>query len=234
LKRLFADFAISVLFLLLSIQLLLPLATSLALSRAARGAVGPDGHVKVEVSAFPAVKILWGQLDRMTINMEGVRPGGIPVSRLATVVDGARLDIPRLLGLREVAVLFRNPASISVAFSGADLSSIMRQRVSGLKEPAVSLVPGGAVISGKVSLVGVVIPVEMSGVFQTNGPKDIRFVPEQLRVSEYSLPAALEKRLLSRLQFQIGVDALPFDIEVDRVLVEGDYLTVTGSSRGRV
>jgi hypothetical protein len=151
--------AVSLLFLLLSLQLLLPLAASLALTRAARETAGRLAEVKVEVSAFPAVKIFLGRMDRVAVDMRNIRPGGVPVSRLSAVVYNARFDVRRLLGPMKTTVLFLEPADLTVAFSGEDLSILLGRRAGGLQEPKVVLVPGGAVGSGKISLVGTVVPV---------------------------------------------------------------------------
>jgi hypothetical protein len=74
----------------------------------------------------------------------------------------------------------------------------------------------------------------MSGVFQTGGPKEIRFIPQRLQVSEYTLPEGLEQRLLPRLQFRVDLGEFPLDITVSEVFVDENYLTVTGTVRGQV
>src|SRR2546423_13547039 len=68
-----------------------------------RDRLAHDGRVEsVQVSAFPAVKLLWGKADRVTVRMASVRTG---VGRLGSLI-GRTADADRLDGsTRELDVL---------------------------------------------------------------------------------------------------------------------------------
>lgn len=233
-RRLVPAVLVFLILLLVLIQFMLPTAASMALTHAARGAVGAEGQVKIRVAAFPAVKILFGQFDRLDVTMENVTPGGLPISRLSTTITNVRLDLGQLLASREIAVQLSEPGAIEVALTGGDLTALLRQRLEGLKEPKVTLAAGEAVISGRVSLIGAEIPLAMSGRFAAGEPGEILFIPEKLQASGISLPSTLEKRLLSRFQFRISLAGLPFLLEIGRITVDEDRLTITGTTKGRV
>src|SRR2546421_2444645 len=89
-RRIAAAAVLVVLAGLVAAQLLLPgIAENRLRDRLAR-----DGHVdSVHVSAFPAVKLLWGHADRVTVHMASVRTGtGRLGHLLASPGDAGRVD----------------------------------------------------------------------------------------------------------------------------------------------
>ena len=89
-RRIAAAAVLVVLAGLVAAQLLLPgIAENRLRDRLAR-----DGHVdSVHVSAFPAVKLLWGHADRVTVHMASVRTGtGRLGHLLASTGDAGRVD----------------------------------------------------------------------------------------------------------------------------------------------
>src|SRR2546421_9968047 len=102
-RRIAAAAVLVVLAGLVAAQLLLPgIAENRLRDRLAR-----DGHVdSVHVSAFPAVKLLWGHADRVTVHMASVRTGTGRLSPLpARTRDARRGDAPA----RELGVLSLRP-----------------------------------------------------------------------------------------------------------------------------
>jgi hypothetical protein len=97
-------------------QLLLPV---LAENRL-RGRLEPDGKVEaVDVSAFPALKLLWGRADRVTIRMAnaGAGPGRF-ADLLASTDETDELDA-RIASLRILTLTFRD---VALRKRGRDLS----------------------------------------------------------------------------------------------------------------
>jgi LmeA-like phospholipid-binding len=89
-RRIAAAAVLVVLAGLVAAQLLLPgIAENRLRDRLAR-----DGHVdSVDVSAFPAIKLLWGHADRVTVRMANVRTGtGRLGHLLASTGDAGRVD----------------------------------------------------------------------------------------------------------------------------------------------
>ena len=89
-RRIAAAAVLVVLAGLVAAQLLLPgIAENRLRDRLAR-----DGHVdSVHVSAFPAIKLLWGHADRVTVRMANVRTGtGRLGHLLASTRDAGRVD----------------------------------------------------------------------------------------------------------------------------------------------
>ncbi|MDX6671987.1 MAG: hypothetical protein QOI91_2350 [Solirubrobacteraceae bacterium] len=148
--------AAGLLVLLVVFQLLLPV---LAENRL-RGRLEPDGKVEsVDVSAFPALKLLWGRADRVTIRMAdaGAGPGRF-ADLLASTSEADEVDA-RIGSLRILTLTFRDVTlhkrgrdlSGTATVTGADLRAGLP---AGFDVHPVASGEGALVFQGTVTLLG--------------------------------------------------------------------------------
>jgi hypothetical protein len=137
-------------------QLLLPM---LAEDRL-RGRLERDGKVEsVDVSAFPAVKLLWGRADRVTIRMADAGAGPGRFADLLVSTDEADELDARVRSLRILTLTFRDVAlrkrgrdlSGTATVTGADLRAALP---AGFDVRPVASGDGALVFEGTATLLG--------------------------------------------------------------------------------
>lgn len=216
-----------VLLLGLAIQLLLPPATGLLLTRLLRAPLGAEGSVRVTVTSLPALELLLGRIDRLRIDARSVRLDALGVDTLLADVRDLWVDVPALMQ-RDFIRRRQGEARARLVLTEEDLNRYLWTEVDPSRRFRIRLTPDGASLQG--SLFGDVLPVRVDGELILHDPTHIRFQPQRVSVREAQLPEAILRVLGEELIFPVDLTGLPLAIGLDQLSLGDGWLVATGSS----
>lgn len=187
-----------------------------AIAAQAQTAAGLPAEPEVSVGGFPFLtQALAGRYTRVEVQARGVPAGELTVDRLDTTLHGVRVTLGQALS-GDVQSVPVERVEARALLSYAQLS----QR-SGL-----SVAPAGAGqvrVSGEVEVLG--RTVTASAVSSVALAGDAVVVTAE-RVEAAGATAAIGDALRGRLDFEVPVRGLPYDLEVTGVTVEQDGVWV--------
>lgn len=218
---------------LAAIQLALPRVIESRLEKELAAALPGARVVRAEVDAFPAVKLLWGRVDRLSLDVRRATFDGLVVD--AALIDGRDLviDAGRLLRREGVVITSAAELRATLAVAQDDLNEYLWSRLPDARGFQVSLERGAAAVTGAVNVLGRALDVRVSGSFRVEGPTQVIFVPEQVSVESARVPQFILD--LAAQAWQIGLDfrALPFGLGVEELRIDEGQLLIYGSRPDR-
>lgn len=214
---------------LAAVQIALPGMVSRRVERELNRAFAGARLVRVEIQSFPAVELLGGRVDRLTVDLRRVPLGDLIVD--AVLVDGQELvvDVPKLLSGRGVEIRRARELRATLAVSEDDLNQYFWSQVHEARFFSVSLARGQAVLQGVLNLFGRELDIRVSGVFRVAGPASIAFVPREVLVDDAAVPPILRDLLTSQWQIVLDLGEAPFAIGIEELHVEDGQLLIYGA-----
>lgn len=158
------------------------------------------------------------------------------------IYDGVRIDRAEvfLIGLRydteaarrkEVRLVELESGTLEVRVSESELRARALERLTGVVEPQFRFVQDRVMVSGIHKVTFVPVPFSLSGHLSVRRGREVHLTDTDMRVSVLAVPDVLENLLLSELNpvytFKT-TNQLPFEVEVDRVSIEGSELITRG------
>lgn len=198
-------------------QLLLPS----ALSEIVAGAVMPllnTEKVEARVEKFPAVWMIDGQFDRITVKARDAQADKVMFDELELDLDHVRIDIGNLVRQRKLTMQSAENITLRGVIAERELASMINKTVKGAKNAAVRITPGkievksdfslGGVLRATVALEGKIIALDDQIVFKTE-----QFAIDNSMLGKFGGAVFTDLVLLD-------LKKLPFDVSVKDVVLE--------------
>jgi len=229
-KRLLAGLLVALLVFLALCEFTLPDLAAGALVREAERSELRPGRAEARVFAFPAAKILLGQVDGARLKMEEVDLNGCRVSLLTVEFSRGSLDWRAVReGAFPAAFKPAGPIRVRLVFREEDLNDYLsRVGLKGIENPKLDLNSRGVKLEGKVGFLGNSLTVQMWGDFRSQKDGRVEFLPTELRVEGEPLSPELSQKFLPHLRFSLTGAELPFSFKVQKVDIEGKNLILSG------
>lgn len=227
--RLLAGIIIFILLILLLCEFTLPdLAEGLLEKAIAESELDPV-KTEAQVYAFPAAKILLGQLDLVVLKFYGLSlQEHVDLSYVELRYPQCRISLDRL---KEKGFPFQTAGIIKtkVFLNEENLNNYLQKSgIKGISSPILKLQGNKIQINGKISLLGNPLDVQMWGIFQVINQGDLEFAPIEIRVAGEQIPDQIIAKLAPSLKLHLNLQELPLAFQAKSVNIDRNYLIITG------
>jgi hypothetical protein len=214
-------------------QLFLPRIVAQGLEVGLAGMLG--GEPEVRLRAYPALRLLLGRIDQLTVETHLVEAGALVFDTFSSTLEDLAINLRALLADRTLVVERVGRQTATIRISQDSLRRYLAATVPRLQRPEVLLEPGRARFRGQVSMAGRTVTLTMEGTFAF--PPDDRsrvvFNPTRLQfdgvVMEVDrLPEWLN--LLGGPELFIDLARFPLPLRGTEVWMEPGWLIITGEA----
>lgn len=214
--------------LLIASQILLPMAVS---DIVAQGMVSLTGsqNVRVNVEKSPALLMLGGKFDRITLAAQNAKTDKLTFSELHAVLQDVQIDMNTLISRRLVAVRSVGDVELSVVFQQEELARILNQSVKGIKNATVAITPDKVQASSNFAIGGFAqVAVTLEGKIVGEGQK-IKFVTERFLLNN-SHVGNIGGSMLTEIELA-DLSKLPFNVHTRNIVLEQGRVVIYTDNR---
>lgn len=214
--------------LLIASQILLPMAVS---DIVAQGMVSLTGsqNVRVNVEKSPALLMLGGKFDRITLAAQNAKTDKLTFSELHAVLQDVQIDMNTLISRRLVAVRSVGDVELSVVFQQEELARILNQSVKGIKNATVAITPDKVQASSNFAIGGFAqVAVTLEGKIVGEGQK-IKFVTERFLLNN-SHVGNIGGAMLTEIELA-DLSKLPFNVHTRNIVLEQGRVVIYTDNR---
>jgi len=195
-----------------------------------------DAHAtRVSVRSRPALKILRGQFDLITVEIEGLDTGVLFVDRIVSQLADVRLN-PVSLVTQGRLDMIEGSISTTLSLSEAALLRHVSESVPILENGRVSISAEGITVTGDLLLGGRKLGVSLTGGFLQSGERELVFKINTIAIEGVNIPGQFTDALLSSLggdTFIVDLSAVPVEGGVTDVWTTAGQLHITFSQTVR-
>lgn len=220
-RRLLIASLIATVIILSAVEVFVPRMVSRGASVALADLLGTGESRKIRLDSEPAMKMLLGEFNQITVEGRNVRIGQTIVDKLSTTVHGVAVNMKELL-LRKRLRFWREGDRVISTFvlSEGELARRVWAGVDGLKEPTLRIHEGKAIVKGYLELNHRTFKIDAEGRFLVTEPDEVAFKVDELWVDDVQLPGAFRDKLMEvlggpDLVFDFG--NLPIPVRVSEV-----------------
>ena len=186
-----------------------------------------DSQVSVTVRSEPALQLLAGRFDSMTVEADEAKIDKLTFSRVTVTVERAQLDVGALYARRELAIKSAADIDLMAVVSQEELARYLNRDVKGVRNAQVTVTPEKTLVSGELGLPGVIqVAVNLEGRIAADG-QQIKFVTQRLGVTQAALgriagTAVTEIPLVDLDKAPFPVRLRQLDMEPGRVVIRAE------------
>lgn len=210
-------------------QVFLPAIVSGGIAKAVK--VFADAReVEVTAEKFPALLMLGGGFDKVSVQAKGVQAGKVSFDEFKVYLEGAQIDVLSLFKQNEFLLKNVKHADIEAVVSEAELASLINRKIKGAKNAEVLITPQkvtvkstvslGNILNASVGMEGKIIVSDNRIVFTTE-----RFQIDNSNFGKYSGSVFTDLVLADFKQ-------LPFEVRVRKVVMEDHRAIIQADNRG--
>ncbi len=198
---------------LLGSQIVLPLAAETMITRSLERSISAS-EMAVDVDAFPALTIVGGSADEITLTGRDVLIGKLLCSEFAATFTDVHIDTAHLLKGGKLLLQRLGDAEASAYVEEEALARTLEQSVAKLSDVSVKITPSGIEAEGDYDFGKLPVRVSLTG--QLIGRDDkIYFVSEQVTLKHTAIGKISAKLKTEALLADLS--ALPFAVRVTDV-----------------
>ncbi|MCL6451591.1 MAG: DUF2993 domain-containing protein [Acetobacteraceae bacterium] len=200
-------------------------------------AAGEGGGPEVQFLNRPALRLILGQVERVTVESRSVKAAGLLIDRMTVALEGVALNLRQLLAHREFQVRRGERLEVELEIGEAALNRYLWEAVKELKDSRMRLAKDRATLNATLVLPeGTSFKLGIQGRFVPVGPARVGLVVDQLSIDDQVLPAGLTSKLIQVLggpEAFIDLGLLPVPMTVTSVEMGEGKLLIRGERVGR-
>lgn len=218
---------IVVLLIFIGTQVYVPAYMEARLAESLRTATGIPS-LNVNVRTFPAVRLLTGTVEHMTVAAADVVVDGLRIESLQLEAENVRVGVGALLIGRSPSVRVGGASTVRLTVTDESLTEYANAVPEMPPGVHIDISERGVELQGRVALLGSAIDATIVGRFQPVDETAIQFVPDDVAVEGQALPAFLVAVIRELVSVQVDLADGPLPIAVDDVIHEPERLVVVG------
>lgn len=227
-KRLIIILAAAIIVLAAASEALLPAVVSDVVAQGMVNLTGSD-HVAVTVVKHPAVLMLGGQFDRITMQATNAKIDKITFSDMRADLTNVQLDMAALISRRIVALKTVQDVDLSVTVTQEELANYLNKAVKGVKNATVEITPEHIRASSNFAIGGFAnVAVTLEGKIVGDGQK-IKFVTERFLLNNM-LVGNIGGSVLTEIPL-VDLKKLPFNVGVREIVTEQGKVVIYTDNR---
>lgn len=218
--------------LLLAGELFLPWVVARGVARSLENTYGVGGDFDVSLSSRPALRMLFGKVDKLTVDNRRVQTATMAIDSIAVTIEDVSVNLQKLLRLQVDST--RGSAMQAVfSISEGNLRAYVLDNVEGLAEPQFKVFDGRAALAGYVKFAGTPVLVAAEGRFVQSGERKVLFVVDTLSIEGEPVPERITEVLLSALggpELFIDLAGLPMPMVIKEVKMRDGWLIIEAAT----
>jgi hypothetical protein len=194
---------------------------------------GPAGDHRVRLRSYPAVRMLLGHFDDVTITSTNVETSTISLEALAVTLEDASVDLRALLAGGDLRVTRSQKTRVTITITQRNLEAYLARNVPGFGDPRVLITPEFTVISGYLTVLEREFLCSLSGRFVLADPKTVSFRIEGFSVDDVIVPTEFLEtwlELLGRPDLSLDLTAFPLPLTGTEVVAEDGQMVIKATS----
>ncbi len=219
-------------------QFMLPRLVERAVAEALEERLGPGETLRVQLKAYPTLRMLLGQFDSIAVEARQVRAlgeAGVLIDRLRSMLYEVRVDMQALLRERELVITRSRQVNVEMEISESSLNQYLWLAFPELEGMKFKLETGRAVLEGEVTLAGISLQVRTVGQFVGMDESKVGYRVQELEVEGFLLPKPLRDKVIQILggeQMFFDLAKAPLPVVVREVKNEEGRLIIIGEAKG--
>lgn len=209
-------------------QVYLPRMIEDQLATGIRESMGPAERVNVEIAAFPALQLLTGRVQRLSVDVREADLDGLKVEAFLVDAHNLVVDAQKLRRGEGFEVRAADSLQVSAVIAESDLNSFFWAKLDPSQVFHIELRPNAACLRGSVRLLGRSIDLTVNGRFEVVQPTQVNFVVDDMLVQNTNLPRLLLDSLARRWAIQIDLSGSAIPLEIKDVRVGEGRLFIYG------
>ncbi|HOK70279.1 MAG TPA: DUF2993 domain-containing protein [Bacillota bacterium] len=220
--------AIIMLLVVAATEVAVPFYVEKKVESAVRSGFASAESISVAARAMPALKLLYGHFDRLSIDIEEAVSSGFVIRRISLDSSDARIPLGRFEpGSSRWARALGN-SQLEVIIDESNVNDYLGHRDDYLRAFGVRFHPGIAELAGRLFLGGFSVGVESQGHFSIGDGVKLVYVVDKLIVEKSEVPAFIVDMFEDGIAIGIDLSDLPFDIELESVEVGEGMVRLLG------
>lgn len=204
-------------------ELVLPKIMSTVVSQGMMNVTGSD-RVDASLSKKPAILMLDGQFDEISIQADHAKIDKMVFSRMKIALHNAHLNMGKLISSRIVDLQSVDGVTIAAVVGQDDLAQYLNQSVKGVKNATVVITPDKVKASSTFAIGGFAnVAVSLEGRIVGDGQK-IKFVTDRFLINN-TLTGNIGGSILTEIPL-VDLNKLPFNVAVRDIVMENGQVTI--------
>lgn len=209
-------------------ELVLPRVLGGVVKEALTGYTGGGDITGVSLVSHPAMKMLVGQFDEVTLSAKNVSLGELVADSVTTTLEKLSVNMRDLLTKREFRPVYRG-LKASIRIGEANLNRYVWTGVTGAKNGAIKLHKEGATITADLTLLGQTVPLLVDGRFVLVNAKTVAFEPTGGSFGGVAISENLVTLVKSYGWLRVTFDLSKLPVDVTSIVTGDGFLILNGT-----
>ncbi|MHB0885342.1 MAG: LmeA family phospholipid-binding protein [Bacillota bacterium] len=213
----------------LVVELLLPAVVARGVAAGLDKIIGPGETVNVQLKSYPALKMLTGRVDQVTVQTTNVQAAGLVIDKLTATIDQVSVNLRTLLTKRQIQSTKSASVDVKLTISEQNLKQYVLANVKGVKEPRLTIEPGKVTAGGYLTFNGKDYFVVGEGRFVVKAGSKIGLELTGLKVDDQAMPAGVTNKVMEILggtDLFIDMTKFPIPLEAKEVQMNQGSLVI--------
>jgi hypothetical protein len=193
-------------------------------------ALGQGEALEVSLKARPALKLLVGRVDELTVESKQAMAATLAIDSLAVTMEDIALNLRELLGSsKRLTVSYNARIGATIKIGEANLRRHIAENVPGFTDPSVKISPDRVSIAGCLKFAERFFVVSAEGRFVGNGEQRVDFVVDKLSLDSEPLPPGLASAVIAALggpELFIDLGRFPMPLVLKEVKLLDGWLVI--------
>lgn len=199
--------------------------------------LGEGESFEVGLNVRPALKLLLGRVDGVTVESRQAETATLAVDSLSVTVEDIALNLRDMLGsAHELNVTYNPVIGTLIKISEGNLRRHIAENVPGFTDPSVKVSPARVSLSGCMTFAERPFLVAVEGRFVADGEQRIRFVVDKLALDNEPLPPGLTAAVIAALggpEMFMDLGQYPMPLVLKEVRQEEGWLVIEAQTAVR-
>lgn len=210
-------------------EFILPGVLARGVEEALKTTLGTEGDYEVALKTRPAVRMLLGHIDEISVVSTNVSTSTIVLEYLAVVLEDCSVDLKSLLADRELKVSRSRDSKVTITISQGNLERYLAANVPEYQDPRVLVTPEAVTLSGYLTVLGRDFVCNLVGQFVLEDDSTVGFAISGFTVDGVAVPPEfLEKwlELLGQPDLSLDLKAFPLPLTGTGVVHEDGRIII--------
>ncbi|MHB8926523.1 MAG: LmeA family phospholipid-binding protein [Bacillota bacterium] len=220
----------------LVVELLLPSVVARGVEAGLDKILGPGETVNVRLKAYPALKMLTGRVDQVTVESANIKAAGLVIDKLTATIDQVSVNLRTLLSKRQIQSTKSSSIDVKLTISEQNLKQYVLANVKGVKEPRLQIEPGKVTAGGYLTFNGKDFFVVGEGRFVVKDATKVGLELTGLKVDDQDVPVGMINKVMEMLggtDLFIDMTKFPIPLEAREVQMNKGSLVIIARGKSK-